>query len=458
MDLDGTIDVTPVSIRIASGALPDFMQASRVPFSLAVDAAGTHIELAGSAALPITQQEAQLEITARGARFDSLNQLARVQLPPWGPWEVKGKFRAGKTGYEIPDMRVQVADSTLAGHGSLTTTGVRPRLDLDMTAPQIQLNDFSLAGFTFAERKNKADKPLSIEELRAKAKEAAAESQKLLSPQFMRKLDASVRVEVAQVLSGKDQLGSGSLNAQIADGRFVLEPMQVNVPGGSARIALSYEPTESDVQLTANVLVDRFDYGILARRLKPDVNMQGLFSLRMDIAARAATLDTIMQHADGRIDFTVWPQDMNAGIFDLWAVNLFLALLPKIDPGSQSKVNCVVGRFNLRTGKLGQDALLMDTSRMRVNGQGQVDFETERMRFRFEPRAKEPQFFSLATPVEVDGTLTDFHIRVSGSDLLGTTVRFFTSWIVVPLEKLGGRGIARDGADVCGNTMREARQ
>jgi len=206
------------------------------------------------------------------------------------------------------------------------------------------------------------------------------------------------------------------------------------------------------------VAVDRFDYGILARRLKPDVNMQGLFSLRMDINARAPTLDSVMQHADGRIDFTVWPRDLNAGIFDLWAVNLFLALLPTIDPGSQSKVNCVVGRFKLRNGKLTHDALLLDTSRMRVNGQGQVDFDSERMRFRMEPRAKEPQFFSLATPVEVDGTLTDFHIRISGSDVLGTSVRFFTSWIVVPLEKLAGRGLPRDGADVCGNTVRETKQ
>jgi len=259
-------------------------------------------------------------------------------------------------------------------------------------------------------------------------------------------------------LSGKDQLGSGTLNAQLADGRFALEPMQVDVPGGSVRIGLTYEPTDTDVHLTSNVVVDRFDYGILARRLKPDVNMQGLFSLRMELDARAPTLDSIMQHADGRIDFAVWPRDLSSGIFDLWAVNLFLALLPTIDPGSQSKVNCVVGRFNLRGGKLSHDLLLMDTSRMRVSGQGEVDFATVKLRFRLAPRAKEPQFFSLATPVNVDGTLTDYHIGVRGSDLLGSSVRFFTSWIVVPLEKLSGRGIARDGADVCSNPMREVKQ
>jgi hypothetical protein len=42
--------------------------------------------------------------------------------------------------------------------------------------------------------------------------------------------------------------------------------------------------------------------------------------------------------------------------------------------------------------------------------------------------------------------------------VLGTSLRFFTSWIVVPLEKLAGRGLPRDGADVCGNTAREAKQ
>jgi uncharacterized protein involved in outer membrane biogenesis len=462
LDIDGAIDTTPIAIRVASGALPDFMHAARVPFSVAVDTAGSHLELSGSAALPITQQEAQLELTAGGARVDSLNQLARVELPPWGPWEIKGKFRASKAGYEIPDMRLQVGESRLNGRGSLITTGVRPRLAVELSAPQIQLNDFALGSFRFTDKKekdkNKKDKPMSAEDMRGKAKDAAAEGQRLLSPQFMRQLDASLQVEVAQVLSGKDRLGSGTLNAQLADGRFALKPVQVNVPGGAVNIALTYEPSDTDVHLTTDVAIERLDYGILARRIKPDVNMQGLLSLNMTLDARSPKLDSIMQHADGRIDFTVWPRDLKAGIFDLWAVNLFVALLPTINPGSQSVVNCVVGHFNLQGGKLNHEALLVDTSRMRVSGQAQVDFGTEQLNLLLTPRAKQPQFFSLATPVKVDGTLTDFHIGVSGSDIAGTTLRFFTSWIVVPLEMLGGRGMPSNGADVCGNSLGDAKR
>jgi uncharacterized protein involved in outer membrane biogenesis len=459
LDLDGAIDVTPVTIRISSGALPDFLKTrSEVPFSLAAEAAGARLALSGKVALPISQLAMRLKLSVRGDRFDSLNQLARVQLPPWGPWELGGKFRAAASGYEVPDLTLRVGESKLNGHGSLTTTGVRPRLDIDLRAPRVQLDDFKLANWSLFEKKEKKPaKPLSVEEMRTKAKEAAAQGQKLLSPQVLRSLDASLNVAVEEVLSGADKLGSGTLNAQLADGKFVLDPAEVNVPGGSARGALSYQPSDADVTVQANIRVERFDYGILARRIKPGTDLQGLFSLQMQLDARAPTLDALMQHANGRIDFAVWPHNFKSGIFDMWAVNLLVALLPAVDPASESKVNCAVGRFDLRNGKLTQDQILMDTSRMRVTGVGNVDFATEVLAFRLVPKAKIPQFFSLATPVQVSGTITDFKIGVASSDVLETVGRLLTSIFVVPIQKLTQHSLPRDGADVCTNAMRETR-
>ena len=329
---------------------------------------------------------------------------------------------------------------------------------MELAAPRVQLNDFKLEGWSLVEKKEKTPaKALSVEEMRAQAKQAAAQGQKLLSPEVLRSLDASLNVAVEEVLSGADKLGSGTLKAQLIDGKFVLDPAEVNVPGGSARIALSYLPTDADVAVQANVQVERFDYGILARRIKPGTDMQGLFSLQLNIDARAKTLDALMQHANGRIDFAVWPRDFKSGIFDLWAVNLFVALLPAVDPASESKINCAVGRFNLRDGKLTQDEILMDTSRMRVSGVGKVDFATEELAFRLAPKAKSPQFFSLATPVQVTGKITDFKIGVAGSDLMETVGRFFTSVFVVPFEMLTQKDLPRDGADVCAKAMRVTR-
>jgi hypothetical protein len=263
---------------------------------------------------------------------------------------------------------------------------------------------------------------------------------------------------VRQVLSGTDRLGDGWLRAQLIDGRLYLGPAEVNLPGGTARLSISYDPTAPEVALAAGAYIERFDYAILARRLRPDSDIAGLFSLNMEVAGKAPALDAIMAHADGHIDFAVWPKNLSSGVFDLWAVNVFLALLPAIDPRGESRVNCAVGRFDLKDGKLTHDALLIDTSRMRVLGAGGADFATEELGFRFRPRAKDFQLFSLQTPVSVTGTLTDFQVGVGAGDVLGTIARFLGSVIVVPLERLTQGPLPRDGVDVCTDPLRAVEQ
>jgi len=90
---------------------------------------------------------------------------------------------------------------------------------------------------------------------------------------------------------------------------------------------------------------------------------------------------------------------------------------------------------------------------MRVTGKGSADFGTETLNLRLRPQAKTAQFLSLATPVQVTGTFTDFKIGVSPGDVIETVGRIATSIIWVPLQKLGGKKIPSDGSDVCGESF-----
>jgi hypothetical protein len=74
-----------------------------------------------------------------------------------------------------------------------------------------------------------------------------------------------------------------------------------------------------------------------------------------------------------------------------------------------------------------------------------------------QPRPKEPHFFSLATPVEVTGHLTDFKVGVSAASVLATVARFATSIVTTPFEMLVAHRLPRDGADVCGEPAPAAR-
>lgn len=460
VDIDGLIDQTPVQLRIASGSSSELLHASsHVPFSIKAEFAETTVDLSGKVALPISQQEVELQLSVSGANVSSLDQLARASLPHWGPYSLRSQFRVSNSGYTMPGLTLKVGSSELNGKGSVLITGERPKIDVQLAAPKIQLDDFKLDDWAlFAKKPQKEDKKLSEQELRKLAKEATAMTEEMLSLATLKRQDVKLAVDVSEVQSGKDRLGSGSLRAELTDGQLAFGPAEVNVPGGSAKLWLGYRPSAAGIALDAKVRVDHFDYGVLARRLKPESDLQGLFSLQLDLKSQTPSLQRAMQNGDGRLDFAVWPRNMPSGIFDLWAVNLLVALIPAVDPVAESKVNCAVGRFDLKKGILTDDAILLDTSRMRVIGKGRVDFDAETLAFTLVPKPKKAQFFSLSTPVDASGKLTDPKIGVSAGAVAGTTVRLLTSVFTTPFERLFGKEIPRDGNDVCDSALQETRE
>jgi len=456
--IDGAIDATPVGIGIRTGTLGEFLENRKfVPFKLDSEAAGTRLNAIGKAALPLRAGQGELEITLSGERLDSLNGLARTELPPWGPWSLTGPLRVTATAYEVPSLDLRVGESLLEGRGKVELAGKRPRIDVTVRASRVQLDDFPLENWSaFRDGAARDEKQLTADQIRAKAKQTAAQGEALLSRETLARFDAFVDVQVDQVRSGADKLGSGWLRAQVEEGRLYAGPAQVNLPGGTAMLSAAYTPTERGVEVAFGAYVDRFDYGVLARRAKPGTDAEGVFSLRMDLASRSPSLDAVMAHANGHIDVAVWPKTIKADVFDLWAVNVFVAMLPAVDPSRQSRVNCAVGRFDLKDGKLTHDRIVVDTTRMRVNGEGRVDFDSEQLAFRMQPRAKKAQLFSLQTPVGIAGTLDDFKVGVRGEDVFATVVRFLGSAIVVPFERLTQGSLPADGQDVCADPLREA--
>lgn len=461
LSLAGTIEDVPVSVQIESAPMRELITpGGRVPISLVTELADARLNLAGSMALPASDQDIELSMALSGTKLDRLSRIARTALPPWGPYTAVGRFQSSRRGYAVRDFSFVVGESVLSGNGTVDTARAKPRIDLDLAAERIQLDDFPIGQWSVMDSGGKPEpsKPAGFTDAREAAARASDRMEGVLSREVMQRQDGRVNIVIKQVLAGKDQLGTGRLVASIENGRASIAPVEVLVPGGSARLALAYEPGPRDVAASLRLEVDRFDYGIWARRLRPESDLLGLLSLDVDISGRAAHLNEILKQGNGRIDFGVWPQRMQAGIFDLWAVNLLVALTPVVDPSLASRINCAVGHFDLKQGKLDAQRLLMDTSRMRVIGQGGADFGSEAIGLRLAPRPKEPQFFSLATPVAVGGTFNAYEIQLSPWDVAETVFRQLASVAIVPFQWLFAERLPADGNDVCASAARPAQK
>jgi hypothetical protein len=456
-EISGTLDGEPVTMQLGSGPLVDLARTDRrVPFELRARFAQAALRIVGSLARPVADRDLEFAMNLEGARIDTLSRLARVSLPPWGPYSLIGRLQLSRSGYEVSNMRLRVGSSVLRGDGSLDTTASPPRAEVRLSAPQLQLDDFALREWWPFERASPepsvhpAATATDVDRLRRQAAQASGEVERLLSPQALRRQDATLVVQVDQVLAGAEPLGNGWLVARVEAGRADIGPVQVDVPGGRASLWLGYAPSGRGVDAYVRLQADRFDYGILARRIQPGTDLAGTLSVDLDLRASGApSLARAMEHGNGSLDFRVWPENLRADVFDLWAANLFVTLAQRFDPSAAPTVNCGIGRFTLTDGVLASRELLLDTTRVRVRGEGTADVRDERLALRFVPKPKRAQFFSLATPVVVGGSFTQPAIGVAPGDVLATAGRLATSLLWVPLQTLFGRVVPADGSDVC---------
>ncbi len=454
MTLDGDIEGEPVTIRLGTAPLASFAEEKDdLPFGFEVALAGAVLNLDAVADLPVETGALRFRLDLRGESLDRFDGLLEASLPPLGPYAVGGDFTIEQDGYRISDFSLQVGDSRMKGQFALATTGERPRLDVDLTTEVLQLDDFELGDWS----------PLSEEEEPAETEEDAGPTEEedlvlaqqkeqvraLLSREVMRSLDASIDLKVDEVLSGTDELGSGTLLTTLQDGRFEVSPLIVNIPGGSVQIDLAYEPLEETVLAAARAQVEQLDYGVLARRIDPESDVGGLISVDINLSSEAESLETIMASANGQLDFAVWPKDLEASLFDLWAVNLVTAVLPSVDSENQSKFNCLIARFKVEDGIMTPEAILVDSTRIQASGNGSVNFKEETVTFTMAPKAKRPQMFSANTPIAVNGSFEEFDVGVAPGGIIGTVVRFTTSPVTTPFLWVFSEPVAEDGAAAC---------
>ncbi len=112
-------------------------------------------------------------------------------------------------------------------------------------------------------------------------------------------------------------------------------------------------------------------------------------------------------------------------------------------------VNCLVGLMNMDDGKMKEELFAIDTTKLWIHGNINVDFEHENFDLTLFPRSKTARLFSLQTPIRVNGSFSKTSMSVTPFDLAGTYVKFITSPLHVPTRWVFDDKPPKDGSAVC---------
>jgi len=456
LSMKGKLVGEPYVTTIEIGSLQELVEDNRSRMEIKTEIAKTQFDFAGSLDLARALRSLHLNAMVTGERLDSLNGLLDLDLPPLKSYKAAAQLAARRDRIDLSNLIIQVGKSKLTGKMTADRSGGKPDVAIELNSPLIQLNDFDVGDWSpeISDSEKPAPQKGPKKEKVTKASQDQkpspdGETEELLSPEVLKKFNVRMNVKAQKVMSGTDELGSGVLTTTLKDGRFSVDPVKLTIPGGSFTLAATLKPDPQAPEASVRAVMDKFDFGVLVRRANPKADMGGIINLDVDLKSSADSFDKLMANGNGYFDFSGRLENLKAGIIDLWAVNVIAAVASGKE-NKPSEINCVLGRWTMKEGLLQPDVFLIDTTKIRICGKGQVDFKKETIDLKMAPTPKKPEFFSLATPVEVRGNFADFGVGIQAGGLIGTTVRFIASPVTVPLRRLFSKDLPGDGSDVCG--------
>ena len=437
------------------GSLQELIEDNRSWTKFSLEIAETRFDLEGGINILPDSHILEVRVGMAGDKLSSLNQLLDLDLPPLKDYKAETVLSQQKGQVDLSKLVIKIGSSSLQGNMKLDISGQPAIASVDLSSPLTQLDDFDLGDWSPEPEVGRSGDDHASAEKSEKTPTGAEDGEKILdimSPEVLKRVNIDLKVAVEKVLSGKDELGSGLLVGSLKDGRIQIEPLTLNLPGGSFEFALSLKPgkTASEAELRAKV--ENFDVGVIARKADPDSDVGGTISLDVDLQSTAGSTSGLMEQANGYFDLSGHPVNLRAGVIDLWAVNLIASIMAK-GAENESQINCLVGRLKMEDGKLTPEIFVIDTSKIRICGSGQADFKQRNFAFSMVPTPKRPEFFSLATPFQVSGDFEKFDMGVGPGGLIGTTISWVTSPLIVPLRRLAGEKLPADGGDVCNVTL-----
>ncbi len=420
-----------------------------------VSSSRTEIKLDGMSAR-FAGARARIDGTVRLARgpsadlrFDlAAESLARLQQGlPKIPLSMSGSFAGNRDKLEVKNAKGKIGESEITARASMITTG-KKRVELELASPRLDLTPFA-AGDAGAKQKPQPkdagrkfvfdEAPLPLGNLKA--------------------IDARVHLALAEVRLGTGVLRDVDSTLLLDGGRLNLEARVRDNLEGTLGGALKLTPADGgavalDINVSAKNVRSALGAGdTIDLKDAPPTHVEAR------LLAKGASARQLAAGANGRVLVTQGPGKLPSGVIGLIGGDLLRELVGKLNPFAAqdpyTQLECTVVRADIVDGQAKVSPVLMQSEKVTIVADGEIDLGTEALRFNFNTRPRTGVGISagmFTNPfIEVAGTLASPRLGLGAK---GTAAAAATGGLSVLAQGVLDR--ARGGQDLCKKTLDEA--
>lgn len=390
----------PVSVTGSIGSLAALLGAGPVPVQAAVAAAGAR--LTGQGSVDWRGNGLDLVVSAQVPQLDTLGAAFGAALPPWRSVSLDARLATDPAGgLSTRALMVLMPQGEVSGN---LTVGWSPRPFVRGSLASARLDmDVPVAGLPPPSAPGPAASPATPDP--AVPGHPGPGSERVLSDAplpfaALRRADADLHVTVAEAVWRGRSYQAVEGRVRLQDGRLQLDPLQAMAAGSQiaaqATLDASAEPPSVSLAVRAPALAAGALLGAPAGTtgmIDLDVALRGSGH---SVRAIAATLDGYAGAAmvEGEVE--------NQWLVSLLGDALRHANLP-IDAGGRSKVRCFAVRADAARGQAVLRTLLLDATRLRLEGEGGANLAEETLDLRLRPL------------VRLGGTGVGVSVRIGGT-------------------------------------------
>ncbi|WP_374379028.1 AsmA family protein [Dongia sp.] len=395
----------------ADGEIGALRQFSQGPFPLnlkgSVGAVGFSVD--GQIADPAQFEGIDVDLSLAS---DTEVAFGDFKLPGKGPYRLAGHLTGEKGQYKLATASGRVGDSDFAGDLEYSLGEKRPLIGLRLASTHLNSKDFGLEPVLSGPDKG--------------PKDGRAFSAEPWDVPQLDMLDADVTWTAQEFAHGPYPLKNASIELHLRDGKLTLTNVTGNLVDGRFSAGGTLDTLQVPPPLVARIRADE----VAAVPLLETMGLAGVLqakkaNLEVEIAGPASSLRSLMAGADGNVMFETGSGRLENSFVKLFFANLF-SVISVGGSGDASQVNCLVTRFDIKSGIAQSKGLVLDTPGATVLGQGNIDLRNERLDLHLDTQSKQVNLANLAVPMNVTGPLSKPSVTPDAVGTVENTAGFAT--------------------------------
>ncbi|MFH1489992.1 MAG: AsmA family protein, partial [Pseudomonadota bacterium] len=420
------------------------------PLKMTAKAFDATVNLEGSIKDALSQSGIDLVFKVQVKDWTKLSELAGQPIPIKDALELSGRAAdAGPKAYKVSDLKVTLGSFAVAGHVGVNLSKKVPYLDVALSSQTLDLRPlFPKEGGKEAS-KAKAGTP------KEKPKKVFPDDP--LPLDGLRQVDGIIKIKVGRLLLPRLAVNDLDVETSMKGGELNLKPLKATIGGGALNGSIALIPRGKAADLAALLKIDGFELGKMLKELGITDLIEGSLDVDVDLKGQGTSVASLMAGLNGHTSVIMSKGRVNNKYIDLLGGDISSSVLRLLDPTTEKKdytaIRCLVSRFDIKKGLADTTALVVDTDRMSVVGEGEIDLRTEKLDLALKPLPKEGvggmslSLGELAKPFKLGGTLAEPGLAVDPTAAalalgksIGGVIAFGPAGIAAALVGKGGGG------------------